>query len=141
MQVQLRTQVNGFSVGRRVAVAIQEVFGVPIGDFLGYSRQRRYMPARRTFYIVMRDLGCSLQQIAKAAGRNDHTTVHYGLNLGAYEMGTDEAFRMKVNRVRLIMGIAEGRDSATRQDAMLGKHWDRLPLYRQVIEAADKDDD
>lgn len=141
MQIQFRSKANASTVGRQVGVVIQEIFGYPLGEYLGPSRLRKYMQARRTFYMVMRDLGYSMSQIARLAGRSDHTAILHGLNVAAHEIRTDEEYKMLVNRVRLNLGVAEGRDTEARQDMVVEKNWRRLPMYLKVAAEADQDAD
>ena len=143
MQIQQATKYD-ITHARRVAVAVQEVFGVQMGEFLGPKREHRLQASKRCFYIVMRDLGYSLVQIAEYAGRIDHTSIIYALNKGALAYATKEDYRHKVNRVRIAMNVSEGADMADRVSKLLHTEWDalkdKMPMTKLVEDLVEKEE-
>jgi chromosomal replication initiation ATPase DnaA len=69
------------------------VFAVPLGELLGPSRARHIVRARWAAMAVLRlRTDMSLQAIASAVGRADHSTVVSGLRAGAALAQADARF-------------------------------------------------
>ena len=81
----------------QVRRAVCETFDVTHNQLMSVSRERRFARPRQVGMFLAREcLGLSLARIAREFGREDHTTVLYGVRKVRHLIGVDAALRVAV---------------------------------------------
>jgi hypothetical protein len=81
-----RDYLSRYGIGpcpEQVRLRLASVAGVRLQDLLGPGRRSRLVAARRALSLVLREEGCTVEEIAGEIGR-DHSTVSYYLALGEH---------------------------------------------------------
>lgn len=101
-----------------IAQEVERVTGVPIVDMKSERKDARTVVARHMCWVLMRELTTfSTPKIARALGRNDHTTVLSAINSWPYKVKRwPEAERIGEARAAIVERT-RGRDERRRAHA------------------------
>ncbi len=92
-----RTPCTPASVVRMVA----EHFSLTLEELTGRKRTKEIASARQVaMYLLREDNNLSLPAIGELLGGRDHTTVRYGVDRVAQDLGRDETLRQDIMRLR-----------------------------------------
>lgn len=92
--------ISGQRKIRDVQRAVCRYFGVDFPDLVGHCRAKPLVHYRQVaMYVVRMVTGASLSQMGRAFGMRDHTTIFYGCDKVAQEMGTDVAVKAHVEGI------------------------------------------
>ncbi len=84
-----------------VIQAVCERYGVEEKELLGHGRSRHVsFPRQVAMYLMRKDADISLDEIGKALGKRDHTTVLYGIRKIETDLKTDATLRTDITSIR-----------------------------------------
>jgi chromosomal replication initiator protein len=85
----------------RIAQVVSAHFGAKLADLRSVKRTKSVsMPRQVAMYVAREETSLSLVEIGDFFGGRDHTTVLYAIDKVGRRVGTDEAFRTTVERLK-----------------------------------------
>lgn len=87
---------------REIIRKVCQEFGISVRDVRGKRRTSDIViPRQVCMYLMRKELGMTLEQVAKELNRRDHTTVLHAIDRVEEKMELDDSFRGRVGDVRV----------------------------------------